>query len=190
MIGNSAYGDGGGVYCLGAVDLTIRSSHFENNSAWGHGGAVGFDSPGNAFRVDGSVFLRNSAGAGGGGVSIRGAVAAAHIGTSVLSGNEALSGNGGGLQIMDTSSSSLCIAFTTQEVTGVRGANSTRFALQPLPRSCNGSLRSSCRVIHAGTLSVTAGGGMPSERDYVCAWHITPESVLRHSDCVVEVRIP
>lgn len=45
------------------------------------------------------------------------------------------------------------------------------------------------RICYAGTLSVTAGAGMPSELDYVCTWQVAPSSVLRHDNCVVELDI-
>lgn len=140
----AAESNGGAINAVGAVALTVRGCHIEDNQANEHGGALGFESPADALTIDRSAFLSNSAGGGGGGISIRGA-AAVRLERSVVSDNRAVSGDGGGLEVLDNFPASLCIAGITQQVRGVRGARSGRQRRKTAFTHDGGSLLSTAR---------------------------------------------
>jgi hypothetical protein len=96
VTGNTAAGDGGGMYIFGVAGavVTISQNEFSENTAGLFGGGLGVGGP-NAISVTGNSFVDNTAVRHGGGLlAVATAGGSLDIQDSLISGNDAIAGGG------------------------------------------------------------------------------------------------
>ena len=96
VTGNTAAGDGGGIYIFGVAGavITISQNEFSHNTASLFGGGLGMGGP-NAILVTGNSFIDNTAVRHGGGLlAVATAGGTLDIQDSFISGNDAIAGGG------------------------------------------------------------------------------------------------